>query len=142
MAVIGRKLSILLFFGACIRGYAADPSAAARAQVSAVAQALSAGDATGAMAHFAKSYPDYDKLKRYFEGLAAFQVENQLQVTDENDSDKGVDLAVTWDITLTGLGSDESRRRTGEIHVSVARVDGKWRIAGFTPIDLFNPQIH
>ena len=141
MAVIGRRLAILLFLFAGIWAYAADPSSAARSQVSAVAEALSAGDATQAISRFAKSYPDYVKLRRDFEGLTAFQIENQLAITDENDTDKGIELTITWDITITGLSSDETKRRTGEIHATVARVDGKWRIVTFAPLEIFNPQI-
>jgi len=120
---------------------AGDASADARAQVAAVAQALSSGDAAEAMTHFAKSFADYDKLRRYFEGLAAFQVENQLAFTDEEDTEKEVALTIVWDITLMDLGTDRSRRRTGEIHVKVASVDSKWRIVEFAPLDIFNPQL-
>lgn len=117
-------------------------SSAARAQVAAVAEALSAGDAAEAMSHFSKSLPDYDKLRRYFEGLAAFQVENELQITDEQDSEKQAAFTITWDITLTDLGMSESRRRSGEIHAKLALVDNKWSIVEFTPLDIFNPQLH
>jgi hypothetical protein len=122
--------------------HAADASSDARAQVAAVAQALSSGDAAEAMTHFAKSFTDYEKLKRYFEGLAAFQVENQLEFTDEEDTDKDVWLTIAWDITLTDLGTDRSRRRTSEIHVKVSSIDSKWRIVEFAPLDIFDPHLH
>lgn len=136
-------LAALLLVAVPLRsGTASDASAAARQQVAAVAEALSSGDASEAMTHFAKTVLDYEKIRRSFEGLADFQVENQLDYTDEEDADTSVTLTVTWDITLTDLGSDHSRRRTGEIHVKVALVDSKWRIVEFAPLDIFNPQVH
>jgi hypothetical protein len=116
-------------------------STEARAQVAAVAQALSSGDAATAMIHFAKTAPDYEKIRRYFEGLSAFQVENQFNITDENDSENCVLLAITWDITLTDVGTDRSVRRTGDIHVKLVTVQSKWRVLEFTPLDIFNPQL-
>ena len=149
MAVIGLNAlhavkyvaALVLLAFATLSARQSSPSEA-RAQVAAVAEALSSGDASGAMAHFAKSYRDYDTLRRYFEGLSAFQVENQLDVTDEEDTRNSVSLTVTWDITLTDLGSDRSRRRTGEIHAKIMPVGSKWRIVEFSPLDIFNPQIH
>ncbi|MBV8898307.1 MAG: hypothetical protein JO051_17455 [Acidobacteriaceae bacterium] len=152
MAAIGRNRAFrvsaavcvvaLISLGIAVRGAAAhDASSDARAQVTAVAEALSAGDAVEAMAHFSKSMPEYEKLKGYFEGLSAFQVENQLNITDEDDADTCVNLTIGWDITLTDLGTDRSRRRTGEIHVKLAPVDSKWRIVEFAPLDIFNPQV-
>jgi hypothetical protein len=117
-------------------------SSDARAQVAAVAEALTSGDAAEAMIHFSKSFPDYEKLRRYFEGLSAFQVENQLEITDEEDTNDTVALTIAWDLTLTDFGSDHSRRRHGEIHVKVMPVESKWRIVEFSPLDIFNPQIH
>jgi hypothetical protein len=152
MAAIERDRAVRLSAAVCLVGLAAlslgtgpvaaaDASSDARAQVAAVAEALSSGDAADAMTHFSKSLPDYDKVRRYFEGLSAFQVENQLNFTDEEDSDTSVGLTITWDITLTDLGSDRSRRRTGEIHVKLAPTDSKWRIVEFTPLDIFNPEL-
>jgi hypothetical protein len=121
---------------------AADPSSSARQQVAAVAEALSAGDAAEAMTHFAKTFPDYEKLRRYFEGLAAFQVENQVDFTDEDDSDTAVIFTITWDLTLTDLGTDRTRNKSGQIHVKLVPVESKWRIVEFSPLDIFNPQLH
>jgi hypothetical protein len=120
---------------------AVNVSSNARAQVAAVAEALSSGDAADAMTHFSRSLPDYDKVRRYFEGLSAFQIENQLNITEEDDSEKCVGLTITWDITLTDFGTDRSTRRTGEIHVKLAPTDSKWRIVEFTPLEIFNPQL-
>lgn len=134
-------LVLLASAGASTR-QSSDASTDARAQVAAVAEALTSGDPAGAITHFAKSYRDYEKLRRYFEGLSAFQVENQLDITDEDDTDTSVSLTITWDITLTDAGSDRSRRRTGEIHAKLMLIHSKWRIVEFSPLDIFNPQIH
>lgn len=146
MAAIGRNLAVWLVASLGFQilphcSSAADVSSTARAQVASVAEALSSGDAAEAMTHFSKSLRDYDKLRRRFEGLAAFQVENQLNFTDEEDSESSVALTITWDITLTDLGTDTSIRRTGEIHAKVARENSKWRIVEFAPLDIFNPQL-
>ena len=148
MAAIGHRraaqisLSALLALAFLQSAYGEDPSAAARSQVAGVAEALTDNDAAEAISHFDKSYPDYVKLRRDFEGLSAFQVENQLNVTEEEDTDKGVFLTITWDITLNGLTTNQTRRRTAEIHATVARVGSKWRIVAFGPLDIFNPEIH
>ncbi len=141
MAAIGRNLRLVCLCALLsLTAFAADQSSNARQQVAAVAEALTSGDADEAMSHFAKSFSDYEKLRRYFDGLAAFQVENELDYTDEEDSDSSVVLTVRWDLTLTDFGSDKSTRRTAEIHVKVAPVNSKWRITEFAPMDIFNPQ--
>ena len=144
-AVRAMKCSVvlaLLAYSVSFARQSSHASSGARAQVAAVAEALSSGDASAAMTHFAKSYREYDKLRHYFEGLSAFQVENQLDITDEEDTDNSVLLTITWDITLTDLGSDRSRRRTSDIHAKLTLLDSKWRIVEFSPVDIFNPQVH
>jgi hypothetical protein len=121
---------------------AADPGSSARQQVAAVAEALTAGDSAEAMAHFAKIYPDYEKLRKYFDGLTAFQVENQVDFTDEEDSGAAVVFTANWNLTLTDLGTDRTRNRTGQIHVKVIPVESKWRIVEFSPLEIFDPQLH
>ena len=151
MAATGRKAAgfltklcatMLVVCGMAAIPARADTSSEARAQVTAVAEALTSADAAQAMTHFAKSFPDYEKLRLYFEGLSAFQIENQLDITDEQDTTSSVALTITWEITLTDLASDRSRRRSGEIHVKLIPVESKWRIVDFSPLDIFNPQIH
>ena len=121
---------------------AADASTSARQQVAAVAQALTDGDAAEAMTHFAKTYRDYDKLRRYFDGLAAFQIENQVDFSDEEDSDTAVVFTANWNLTITDVASDRTRNRSGQIHVKVVPVESKWRIVEFAPLDIFDPQLH
>lgn len=139
-----RSISAIVLVGcmATTTSALADASSDARAQVAEVAEALTSGDAAEAMTHFSKSFADYEKLRRYFEGLSAFQIENQLDITDEEDTANSIFLTITWDITLTDVGSDRSRRRTGEIHVKLIPLESKWRIVEFSPLDIFNPQIH
>jgi hypothetical protein len=120
---------------------AADASSSARGQIAAVAEALTSGDAEEAISHFSKSLPDYLNLRHYFEGLTAFSLENEVNVTDEEDSDRGVDLTITWTVTFTGLTTDQTRQRSSEIHATVAQENSKWRIVKFAPIEVFNPQL-
>jgi hypothetical protein len=144
MAATARSASTIkcaVALAVCAFAARSQASSDARAQVTAVAEALSSGDAALAITHFAKSFRDYEKLRRYFEGLAAFQVENQLDITDEEDSGNSVLLTITWDITLTDVATDRSTRRTGDIHAKLTLIDSKWRIVEFSPLDIFNPQI-
>lgn len=122
--------------------FAADPSSSARGQIAAVAEALTSGDAAEAISHFSESLPDYTKLRHYFEGLTAFSLENEVTVTDEEDSDHGVDLTITWTVTFTDLTTDQTKQRSTEIHATVALENSKWRIVKFAPIEIFNPQLH
>lgn len=85
MAVIGRSpLAGLLVLAASALG--ADTP---RERVSYVASALTAGNPADAMSPFDKSFDGYEKLRGYFSGLtSAFQLTNQLEVTEEQDSRK------------------------------------------------------
>ncbi len=119
----------------------ADRAADIRAQLSYVATSLTAGNATDAMGPFDKSFSNYNKLSSYFQGLsAAFQVDNEVDVIDEQDMDASSNLTITWTLTLTDLGTDATERRTQDINVRLVLKDGKWKIVDFSPISLFNPQ--
>lgn len=112
------------------------------AQLNHVATALTDGNAIDAMSSFDKSFADYDKLSGYFDGLtSAFQLINEAKVTDEQDTETETKLAVDWTLTLTDLGTGYSEQRTGQIDVRLMLKEGKWKIVGFSPIDLFNPQL-
>ncbi len=89
----------------------ADPSADIRAQVSYIATALTSGNPTDAMTPFDKAFSDYDKLSRYFEGLGAFQVQNEIDFIDEQDSETEARLTVHWGLTLTDQATDATERR-------------------------------
>ncbi len=125
-------------FAAAIR---ADDSADARAQLSSVATALSAGNASDAMAAFDKSFPKYDTLRSYFEGLTnAFQVTSGIDVNDEQDTPSEITLAVHWDLTLQNSETNYTENRAADIEVRLVKQSGKWKILGFTPIDIFDPR--
>ncbi len=89
---------------------------------------------------FDKSCSNYQKLTEYFQGLAAFQIENEVDVTDEQDTATDTKLTVNWTLTLTDLGSNSTERRSGDVNIRLLQKDGKWKIVDFSPIDLFNPQ--
>lgn len=132
-------LSVLLT-GSAVVSRADDP-ADARAQLSSVATALSADNASDAMTAFDKSYPKYEVLSNYFGGLVnAFQITNEIDVTDEQDAPSEIKLTVHWAMTLQGLQTNYTENRAADIEVRLIRQHGKWKIAAFSPIDIFNPQ--
>jgi hypothetical protein len=119
----------------------ADDAADARAQLSSVATALSAGNASDAMRAFDKSYPQYETLSNYFGGLAnAFQITNEIDVTDERDTPAEIKLAVHWALTLQDSQTNYTENRAADIGVRLIKQRGKWKIAGFNPINIFDPQ--
>ena len=118
----------------------ADRAADVRAAVSYVATALTSGNPADAMTPFDKSFANYEKLSNYFQGLSAYQVNNEVNVVDEQDTDTESKVVVNWTLTLTDLGTDATEQRTGEIHVHLALKGGKWKIVDFAPISLFDPQ--
>ena len=131
--------AILAFFGlaAPLR---ADRSADGRAQISSIATALTAGNFDDAMTPFDKAFPDYEKLRRYFEGLAAFVVQNEIDFIDEqDDSDTQTTLTVHWMLTLTDQATDVTERREGDVNVRLKLEGKKWKIVAFSPISLFDP---
>ena len=111
-----------------------------RAQVSYVGTALAASNASDAMTPFDKSFANYQKLKNYFQGLSAFQVDNEIEFIEEDDNETSAKLIVNWTLTLTDIATDATERRTGDITIELARKDGKWKIIDFAPITFFDPQ--
>ncbi len=139
-----RQLLTALFWCAllCTLSYLAkaDDAADARGQISYVAAALTAGNANDAMTPFMKSYPDYEKLSSYFAGLtSAFQIVSEIDVTGEQDDKIQIEMTVHWALTLTDLQTNYTENRAADVNVKLVRQKGKWKIAGFEPIDLFNP---
>lgn len=118
----------------------ADRAADIRTQISYVATALTSGNAADALTPFEKSSANYEKLSGYFQGLTVYQIENEVDITDEDDT-KSTETKVTvdWALTLTDLATNRTDRRTAEINVRLVLKDGKWKIAEFSPIDIFNP---
>ena len=112
-----------------------------RSQLEVIAAALTAGNPAEAISPFDKSFANYDKLSNYFGGLtSAFQIVNEVDVTDETDSAAETKVTVNWTITLSDLATNYTERRMGEINVRLVRKNGKWKIADFTPINIFDPQ--
>lgn len=118
----------------------ADRASDVRAEVGHIASALSAGNPTDAMTPFEKSCPQYQTLSDDFQSLNAYQMQNEIDVVDEEDSEMETKLTLNWTLTLTDQESDATERRTGEIHVRLVPKDGKWKIVAFEPISLFDPQ--
>jgi hypothetical protein len=119
----------------------ADQPADLRSQLEVIARGLSEGNPADAISPFDKSCTNYDKLSNYFAGLTnAFQIENEIDVTDEQDAETEIKATVRWTISLSDLGSNYTERRVGDINVRFARKDGKWKIVEFAPIEIFDPQ--
>jgi len=141
MAATARKLvrlAIIALLAATARG---DQAQDIRARISQIATALTAGNPAEAMIPFDKSYPDYAKLSSYFAGLtSAFQVENEVSVTDEEDTPTESKVTVDWSLTLTDLGTNATIQRTAVVAAKLVRKDREWKIVAFSPIAIFNPQ--
>lgn len=144
MAVTGHNASRFLRFtiaAVWISTMRADQAQDIRARISQIATALTAGNPAEAMAPFDKSYPDYAKLSSYFAGLtSAFQVENEVSVTDEEDAPTESKVTIDWSLTLTDLGTNATIQRTAVITAKLVRQGREWRIIAFAPIEIFNPQ--
>ncbi len=143
MAAIEPKTGVLLaalalMFAMPLDG---DRAADARAQISHIATALTSGDPADAMTPFDKSFPDYQKLSDYFQGLSASQIENEVDVLDEDDTEAETKLTVNWTLTLTDRATSATERRSAEINVRLVPKNGKWKIVGFSPIRIFNPAL-
>lgn len=145
MGAIGRKRRLASTFAAGLLLAAslfADPSSDLRATLQRVATGLTDENPADAMKPFARSFVDYDKLSGYFEGLTgSYQITNEVDVADEQDSPDQVVATIEWTITLsdnTNPGVQDSRY--GQIHVRMVREQKRWKIVEFSPIDLFNPR--
>src|ERR1700761_6462587 len=103
MAATVLRATLVLVMSSLMRG---DQPADVRSKLAAIATALTAGNPAEAMVPFDKSYPNYGKLSNYFGGLTnAFQIVNEVDVVDEEDSATESKLTVHWTITLSDLGS-------------------------------------
>lgn len=142
MAVTGRNaIALVLLIAASTSLRTAVAADRPLDVVASVAKALTAGDPSDAMTPFDKSCPNYEKLTRYFSELAsAFQVQSEIDPTDEQNTGKQTKLTVNWILTLADLQNNSTERRSGEINVTLEQKSGKWKIINFAPIDLFNPQ--
>ena len=136
MAAIARSAFLCLLLAAVVLG-ANTP----RQQVSHVASALTAREPADAMTPFDKSFAGSDKLRGYFGGLtAAFDVTNQLQVTEEQDLTDESTITVEWALNLANAENGYSQNRKASVQVRLVRKNGQWKIVDFSPVELFNPQ--
>ena len=85
-----------LFAAAVLLSFAgpllADRASDVRSQISYVATSLASGSAADALTPFDKSCSNYQKISDYFQGLTVYQIENEVDVTDEDDFRRAVDL--------------------------------------------------
>ncbi|HEY3939316.1 MAG TPA: hypothetical protein VGL97_17930 [Bryobacteraceae bacterium] len=141
MAAIGRSGAwpVLLLFCHAAIGQTGQ-SANVRRCIGSVATALTAGDPADAMSNFDKSFSGYEKLNSYFAALTnSFELGNEIDVTDEQDSATETKLTVHWVLSLTGLQNRHAENRSGDLNIRLVRKGGKWKIVDFSPLDLFNP---
>jgi hypothetical protein len=119
----------------------ADQASDVRSQVETIARSLSAGDPAAAIAPFDKSYAQYDKLSDDFGGLtSAFEIVNNLDMVDEEDTAAESKLTVHWIITLSDLQSHFTQQRVGDINVRLVLKGRKWKVVDFSPIEVFDPK--
>jgi zona occludens toxin (predicted ATPase) len=138
MAVIARKL-VLLFAAAAVAAHADQAQDVLRA-VNQIASALTDGSPSDAIAPFDKSVVGYETLENEFVGLTnAYQIANEVEVLDEDDSPGESKLTLRWTITLTNIQSSESSRKSAEVHVRLRLQKKQWKIVEFSPVDLFTP---
>jgi len=140
----GRHFPLSFVWGAALLAIGpaarADDAAEARDQISHIATALSQGDAADAMTPFDKSYAGYDRLRNFFDGLThAFQIVNEIDVSDEQDEKTQISLTVHWILTLTDLQTNYTESRAADLDIKLVPLKGKWKIADLQPIDFFNP---
>ena len=109
-----------------------------------IATGLTDENPADALKPFDRSFSGYNKLSDYFNGLtASYQITNEVNVVDEQDSSDQTTATVDWTITLgdkTNPGVQDSRYR--QIQVRMIREKKHWKIIEFSPIDLFDPQFH
>ena len=121
-----------------------DQSSDIRAVLQHIATGLSEGNPADALKEFDPSFPNYEKLRDAFEGLTAgYQITNEVNVIDEQDTPDQVNAVVDWTLTLGNLnnpGIQDSRNQ--RMDVRFVRRKNHWKIVEFSPINLFNPQLH
>ena len=116
----------------------ADEAANVRAKLGQIANALTTKNPADAMTPFSKSYANYSKLRDDFVALTnTYAIANEVDVVEEQDSEKEVTATVRWAITLNDTGN--GNQRSAEIHVRLTREKNKWKIVDFSPIDIFDP---
>jgi hypothetical protein len=120
----------------------AQQSKAIYRQVANVATSLTAGDALEAMTSFDKSFDGYARLRDDFSALvSAYQLVNQIEVLDQNIVAGDATLTVHWVLTLSDPVTSLGETRTQDVTVKLSFLKYQWRIVGFSPLELFDPQL-
>ena len=143
---MGRRAVLTAFLVPLVAGAQApesetdSQSAAARAVLGHIADALAAGNSSDAMTPFDTSFPKYATLNDYFSGLiSAFYLSNEIEVLDEEDGARETKLTVRWALTLTNRQTYYTENRSAELKVQIVRKVAKWKIVALEPISLFDP---
>jgi hypothetical protein len=141
MAVIVLRFALSFVLGfSSLKSLRADEPGVARSQLDDIATSLSAGNPAAAMEPFSKSFADYEKIRDYFIGLTnSFIIVSEIDVTEEQDTATEYTATARWIITFNSANDHHSNQRTGEIHIRSVKEKKKWKIVGFSPIDLFDP---
>ena len=93
------------------------------------------------MSVFDKSFPDYRRLSDFFVALNAYQLHNEVDVTEEQDTESEAKLIVNWTLTMSDQTTNSTEHRTGEIKITFARKDKSWRIVSLSPVQFFDPSL-
>ncbi len=94
---------------------------------------LSQKDAMSFMAHFDRSMPEYDRLRRYISALTNQEVACSIDIfKDEGDAQKRT-LALDWTLQLA------SGRRSATVRLTVELRKRRWKITGLAPVEFFAP---
>jgi hypothetical protein len=138
MAAIARRL-LLLIAAAAWSAYADQAQDVMRA-VGQISSALTDNDPSGAMTPFDKATAGYATLENEFVGLTnAYQIANEVEVLDEDDTADQSQLTLRWTLTLVNLQSSQTQQKSGEVHVRLQLQKKKWKIVAFSPVDFFTP---
>ena len=120
----------------------AQQSKAIRQQVGQVATALSSGSPEEALTPFDKSFAGYGRLRDYFTALTnAYNLTNDMEITDEQIVDHEATLTVHWILTLSDLKNGLSETRAADLTVKLSMKKYDWRIVGIAPLEFFNPEL-
>jgi hypothetical protein len=133
------RLPLVLVLAATL---AAQQSKAIYRQVSNVATSLTAGDAAEAMMPFDKSFANYHKLRDDFIALTtAYRISNQIEILEQNIAGQEATLTVHWVLTLSDEFNDLAETRSEDVTVKLSFLKYEWRIVGFSPLALFDPEL-
>jgi hypothetical protein len=138
VTALKRLLAVLFLSGTL----AAQQSKAVYRQVASVATALTAGSPAEAMLPFDKSCAGYETLREDFSALVnAYRLVNQIEVLEQDITGSEATLTVHWVLTLSDRANDLSETRSEDVTIRLSYVKYQWRIVGFAPVTLFDPEL-